>query len=216
VIRLDCEQGSPEWFAARLALPTASRFDQIITPKTLKLSASSEKYRNELLAEWLLGESLSAGHDGEFMNRGRALEEEARDWYELQRDVEVERVGFILRDEQNAGCSPDGLVGADGGLEIKCPSAAVHVGYLLDSVGEAYRCQVQGSLWITGRAWWDVLSYHPSLPKALVRVERDEAFIEALARLHGQFWEYLQEGKEALRKRGIHPLKEQPGLRLVA
>mgnify|MGYP000916683345 CR=1 FL=1 len=216
MIRLDVEQGSPGWIEARLGLPTASRFDEIITPKTLKLSASSEKYRNELLAEWLLGVSLSGGDDSDFMTRGKALEDEARSWYELQHDVEVDRVGFVMRDDQRAGCSPDGFVGVDGGLEIKCPSAAVHVGYLLGDVATAYRCQVQGSLWITGREWWDVLSYHPSLPKAYVRTYRNEEFIAALEKLHGQFWEYLQEGKEALRRRGIHPLAEQAGLRLVA
>lgn len=215
MIRLDVEQGSLEWLEARLTIPTASEFDRIITPKTLKLSASADKYRHELLAEWLLGEPLVSGDSG-FMMRGTAMEDEARAWYEMQRDVDVERVGFILRDAQDAGCSPDSLVGSDGGLEIKCPSAAVHVGYLLGSVSEAYRCQVQSSLWITGRTWWDVLSYHPTLPKVLVRVERDEAFIEAMERIHGQFWAYVQEGREELLRRGIRPLRERPALRLVA
>lgn len=215
MIRLDVEQGSLEWLEARLTIPTASEFDRIITPKTLKLSASSEAYRHELLAEWLLGEPLVSGDSG-FMMRGTAMEDEARAWYEMQRDVDVDRVGFLLRDEQDAGCSPDSLVGEDGGLEIKCPSAAVHVGYLLGSVADAYRCQVQGCLWITGRQWWDVLSYHPTLPKALVRVERDEVFIEALAKLHGQFWAYIQEGRDALLKRGYKPVRERPNLRLVA
>lgn len=214
MIRLDLEQGSPEWLAARIGVPTASRFDEIITPKTLKLSGSADKYRLELLAEWLLGVSLTSNQDTDFTNRGQALEEEARDWYELQRDVEVSRGGFLLRDSRDAGCSPDGLIGANGGLEIKCPSAPVHVGYLLDSVAEKYRCQVQGSLWVSEREWWDVLSYHPSLPKALMRTYRDEEFIGKLAQLHGQFWEYLQEGKAKLEKLGIAPPNH--GLKLVA
>ena len=205
MIRMNCEQGSAEWRAARCGLPTASRFDEILTPRTLKLSGSVDKYRNELLAEWLLGEALDGG-DYDFTARGTALEEEARDWYEMQRDVEIDRVGFLLRDDGKTGCSPDGLIGADGGLEMKCPSAAGHVGYLLDNVADKYRCQVQGCLWIAEREWWDVLSYHPSLPRALVRVQRDEPFIKALSAAVAQFSEYLAEGKSALAKRGIVPL----------
>ena len=179
MIRLDCAQGSPEWHAARLGIPTASNFGRIITPGG-KPSSAADGYMHELLAERMLGLPLNA-ESVDFMERGKALEMHAADYYELQRGVDTEAVGFVLTDDRRAGCSPDRFVGGEGGLEIKCPSPAVHVGYLLDGgISDKYRPQVQGALWITGRWWWDTLSYHPDLPSALVRVERDAEFITAL------------------------------------
>jgi hypothetical protein len=173
-------QGSAEWHAARLGIPTASNFGRIVTPGG-KLSASADTYLHELVAERILGFPLNT-ESVDFMERGKALESHAVSWYELQRDVDTEAVGFCLTDDGRAGCSPDRLVGAAGGLEIKCPSPAVHVGYMLDGgISDKYRPQVQGALWITGRDWWDTLSYHPDLPPALVRVKRDEEYITALA-----------------------------------
>ena len=192
MIRLDCPQGSEEWIQARLGIPTASQFHRLITPRTGKLSSQAAGYAYELLAEELLGHPVDEGAS-DFMARGTQLEKSAIDFYEFTQDVHTERVGFILRDDKLTGCSPDRLVGEDGGLEIKCPSAKVHVGYMLDADADAYRCQVQGALWLTGRAWWDWLSYNPELPPVLIRFERDEAFIEKLAATVDQFINYLDE-----------------------
>jgi len=179
MIRHDFPQGSQAWHAARLGIPTASNFGRIITP-TGKPSASADAYMHELLAERMLGCPLNT-ESIDFMERGKALESQAVAFYELQRGVDTEAVGFCLADDECAGCSPDRLVGMEGGLEIKCPSPAVHVGYLLSGgISDKYRPQVQGSLWITGRWWWDTLSYHPDLPPALVRAERDPNYITAL------------------------------------
>lgn len=197
MIVLDCEQGSEEWFKARLGIPTASRFNQIITPKTLKPSSSARGYLHELCAEWLLGEPLD-GASSDFMLRGSGMEESAVKFYEFQTDTETTSAGFCLRDDRAVGCSPDRLVGEDGGLEVKCPSAKVHVGYLLNGLDVEYRAQVQGALWITGRAWWDVLSYNPELPPVLMRMERDEEFIGALSAAVEDFLVRLAEAKEAL------------------
>lgn len=197
MIRVECLQGSESWHAARLGLPTASSFHRIVTPKSGKPSASSHKYLYELVAERLLGTPLDSA-SSEFMERGKALEGEAVAWYELQRGVDTEKVGFVLTDDRRAGCSPDRLVGEDGGLEVKCPSAGVHVGYLLGELSEEYRCQVQGGLWVTGRRWWDLLSYNPLLPSALVRIERDEEFIAALESAVGEFCERLDEATKRL------------------
>lgn len=193
-------QGSPEWHQARLGMPTASQFDRIITPKTLKPSSQSQGYLCELLAERLLGVPLDSVAT-EWMARGLELEPQAVEFYEFTRDVKADLGGFALLDDGSAGCSPDRLIGDDGGLEIKCPAPATHVAYLLgQAVDEKYRCQVQGSLWITGRRWWDVLSYHPDMPPALVRVERDEEFIEALAAAVGDFNARLSEAWKGLLK----------------
>lgn len=201
MIRHDMPQGSRAWLQARLGIPTASNFDQIITP-TGKASGSWEKYGNRLLAERLLGTPVDDASSG-FMERGSLMEQDAIDFYEMQRECDTEAVGFLLRDDRRVGCSPDRLVGADGLLEIKCPSAPQHVGYLLDAKGIGYKVQVQGQLWIAEREWSDTLSYHPSLPPALVRVGRDEAFIAKLASEINRFLTYLEESMEKLQRRGV-------------
>jgi hypothetical protein len=216
MIRVDCEQGSAEWFAARLGIPTASQFSRIITPKTMKLSDSSVGYMHELIAEQLLGQAMDDGSSIGFMQRGELLERKAVEFYELQRDVETEKVGFVLRDDRRVGCSPDRFVGADGLLEIKCPKASNHIGYLLDAEGIGYRAQVQGQLWITGRAWVDTLSFNPDLPPALVRAYRDDEFITKLAQAVDQFLSFLDESKAALQKQyGLFPDFTIPDLRIA-
>ena len=204
MIRLDVQQGSPEWAHARLGIPTASEFSRILTPKTLRPSESAVGYHNELLAEWLLGEPLESGDDG-FMRRGHVLEEDAVRYYEFERGLDVDRVGFVLRDDRRSGCSPDGLVGVDGLLEIKCPSPAMHVGYLLEAPVDKYRLQVQGNVWIAERDWCDLLSYHPSLPPALVRCYRDDKVIKALAAVVEAFCDHLAEARARLEARGLGP-----------
>ena len=95
---LDLEQGSTEWMMARLGIPTASRFDRLLTPKTRKPSASRDSYRAELVAEYLMGQPLDWGTSA-WMERGTELEDEARRWYEMDRGVDVEQVGLVLRDD---------------------------------------------------------------------------------------------------------------------
>ena len=178
---LALEQGSPEWIAARIGIPTASQFSRAIT-KTGALSASRGKYVCELLAEWILGAALDP-YVSEWMERGLDLEESARAWYELQRGCTVEPGGFHVYDRGDgslAGASPDGLIAKDGLLEIKSPSPGVHVSNLLNM--DQHRTQVQGQLWVCGkeRRWCDVVSYHPDMPSAIVRVPRDDDYIGKL------------------------------------
>lgn len=184
-----CEQGTPEWHDARLGIPTGSQVDRILTPKQLKVAAAAQKYLAELLAEWVVGYPLEFGGDSQYMERGKQQEPEARAWYELTRDVAVEQVGFLMMDDELFGCSPDFLVGTDGGGEIKCPALHTHIMYLRNpSLLEAeYRGQVQSSLYVSGREWWDLIAYHPDLPKVVRRIERDEAYITALDAALGWF-----------------------------
>lgn len=214
MIRLNVVQGSPEWFAARIGIPTASNFDRIITA-TGKASGQMTGYAHKLIAEQMLGVSLDE-ESNSFMQRGTAQEDKARKFYELQRSADVEQVGFLLRDDRRVGCSPDGLVGTDGMVEIKVPMAHTHVGYLLDTDGIGYKHQTQGGLWIAERDWIDTVSYHDTMPSALVRVHRDDAYIKTLAMLVNQFLSFMDESKEKLMKRGILPKLEIPGLRIVA
>lgn len=213
MIRVDVEQGTQAWQDARIGLPTASNFDRILTPKTMKLSASADAYAFQLLAEQALGYPMDAASSG-FMERGKDMEQHAVAFYELQRDVTTERVGFVLRDDRRVGCSPDRFVGTDGLLEIKCPSAAVHIGYLLDG-GIGYRAQVQGQLWICERDHIDTLSYHPELPCALRRETRDEPFIAALSAAVDQFLAHMDDLKERLQRFGMFEGERVPDLQVI-
>ena len=180
MIILTDEQGSPEWLASRLGRPSASNLGRLVTGSG-KPSSSAESYINEMIAERLTGRSKPF-YTNEHMERGNALEPEAREAYEFITEFEVVETGFILHDSEEFGCSPDGLVAEQGGLEIKCPSDSVHVSYLrAGKVPSKYYQQVQGCLWITGREWWDFMSYHPEMPHLLVRAHRNEKYIEAMA-----------------------------------
>lgn len=209
MIKINVEQGSLEWFQARMGIPTASMYGKILTPKTLKLSESSKKYRNFLLAEWLCGEPLGDELGG-LVERGADLEERAFSLYEAQHDVDVERPGFVLRDDKRTGCSPDGLIEPNGGLEMKCPAPGTHMGYLLDLEGDEYRAQVQGGIWICEREWWDFYSYHPLLPKAEMRIARDDAYIGALSNAVLHFCDQLDEAKARLMEMGHNPKLPEP------
>jgi hypothetical protein len=181
VIVHEVEQGSDSWKALRLGVVTGSEFDNILTPKELK-PAKGTAYLNRLVAEILTGESQDDFDGNAFTDRGTAMEDEARRWYAFDRGVALTRVGFITRDDGRVGVSPDSLVGEDGGLEIKCPGAKAHVGYALDhrTLVTAYRGQVQASLYITGRKWWDLLSYNPGFEKLVVRCVPDAEYLAAL------------------------------------
>lgn len=200
MIVLDMQQGSPEWITARLGIPTTSRFDSILTPKTLKLAAGRVGYMHELLAEWMLGAPLDAA-ETEWMARGKDMEPEAVAWYEFHRGIDTTPVGFVLRDDGLVGCSPDRLVGVDGGLEVKCRGPKAHVACLLGD-DPALVTQVQGCLWITEREWWDVLGYHDGLPPVLTRVHRDEKVITALSDALDQFTDELAEAKRKIQALG--------------
>lgn len=194
------EQGSPEWHALRLGIPTASGFSRIVTAGG-KLSEQSKAYGWALIAERLTGEPVDAEATG-WMTRGKEFEQEALSWYSLAHDVEVDRVGFVSDFDGRVGCSPDFLVGDDGGGEIKTPGIAKHIGYLLDEANEnTHKPQVQGCLWLTGRKWWDVVSYHGDMAVACVRVYRDDEYIAKLADAVHEFCARLDEATQRLKQR---------------
>ena len=178
---LDCEQGTEEWFRARLGIPTASQFGSIITPGG-KASSSADRYMRRLVAEWLAGVPVDNEQSSFWMERGSELEDEARSRYEFDTGNEVEQVGFIAAD--GYGCSPDGLVGENGMLEIKCPKASTMVEYYcLDGVPGKYIPQLQGQLWVAQRQWVDFFAYHPKLHPLRRRVVPDEDYIAKMEKL---------------------------------
>ena len=191
---IECEQLSPEWFQSRIGVPTASNFDKIVTSTGLP-STQRKKYLYQLVGE-KLGALPEEGYTNAFMKRGIELEPQAREMY--ARDVApVVQVGFCLHDE-GFGCSPDFLVNEDGMGQIKCPSLAVHVEYLIgQKLPTDYVQQVQGELLVTGRKYNDFLSFYPNLKPLVVRCYRDEVFI---SRLRAELLKFIQELNELTEK----------------
>lgn len=178
------EQRSADWFAARLGRATASKFaDAVSKLKTGKPSQARQSYAIQLVAERLTQQPTPFFVTAA-MQWGIDNEPAARVEYAWKLGVEVEEVGFFEHPSMPAGASPDGLVGADGLVEFKCPSSTRHVETLLNGMPDDHLPQVQGQLWITGRAWCDFVSYDPRMPKHLQlyvqRVPRDDAYINNL------------------------------------
>ena len=191
---IDVPQLSEEWFKARIGVPTASNFDKIVT-STGEKSTQRKKYLYQLVGE-KLGALPEEGYTNAAMKRGIELEPQAREMY--ARDVApVVQVGFCLHDE-GFGCSPDFLVNEDGMGQIKCPSLAVHVEYLIgQKLPTDYIQQVQGELLVTGRKYNDFLSYYPNLKPLVVRCYRDEVFI---SRLRAELLKFITELNELTEK----------------
>ena len=153
----------------------------------------------QLVAECITGvreESYSNAN----MERGVELEGQARDMYSLIAGNEVRQVGFCMQDKGLYGCSADGLIGDDGGIEIKCPASHTHVEYLLGGkLPTTYVQQVQGCMFVTGRSWWDFVSYYPGLRLLRIRIERDEFFIKQLEIALNEFCDELETLTEKLK-----------------
>jgi hypothetical protein len=182
------EQGSPEWLKVRLGIPTASRFkcitDVRVRGKLDEELAARRDYRYELALERLTGISIDS-YVSEDMENGTIREPLARDAYMAATGELVHQVGFVRETEPDCGGSPDGLVGAIGGVEIKCPKASTHALYLFDpEAPKKYIPQCQGNIWLNDREWFDFTSFHPDYPEhlrlAIRRVWRDEKYIAGL------------------------------------
>jgi hypothetical protein len=118
---------------------------------------------------------------GGVLEQGSILEGEAIPWYEFTHSEKIERVGFCTTDDGRIGCSPDGLLGADGGIECKCPEPHTHLRYLLGGViPKEYIAQVQGALLVTQRKWWKFISYNRNFPPLQLTIWPDPAFQLAL------------------------------------
>lgn len=182
MIILECKQNSPEWDVARCGIPSASSFEKIVTTKGVR-SKSREKYLYQKVGEQLSGE-ITQGYYGSSMALGHEREDEARELYSFIHDVEVEQVGFCFFDEKKEfGGSPDGLVGESGGFETKNALPHVQVDRLENGWSHAdHYQQVQGNLYVTGRKWWDLMSYSRGIKPIIIRFERDEQFIKMLSR----------------------------------
>lgn len=185
---LDLPQGSDAWKSARAGLVTASRMCDVLAKIKTGEAAARRDYRSQLVAEILTGVPQDDGYMNAEMQWGVENEPFARAAYEVATEQLVDQIGLVLHPSiERAAASPDGLVGADGVLEIKCPKTATHLQYLMDGVMPAkYEPQVMWQLACTGRAWADFISFDPRLPERMrlfrVRLERDEKRIAELER----------------------------------
>ena len=181
----DCEQGSLIWFAAKLGLASASNFGKIVTINKAGTGLNQAKgyhlYKYRLLGERGSGETCDTV-SSEYMKGGIETEPQARAYYEKLYG-KVEQVGFIQVSD-DLGFSPDGLVGVPGGLEIKVVKPSTQMKTIDKGIFPSeHKPQVQGSIWLSGRAWWDFVSFCPSMESARlkfwrVRVYRDNDYIE--------------------------------------
>ncbi len=169
------KQSSTEWLQARLGIVTASECDALVSPTfKIRTGQGHETYLHKKVCERLLGFSSNNGSSFA-MDNGSILEHEAIPWFSFEYNLDVQRVGLCLTDDGKAGASPDGLIGEDGGIEIKCPSPEVHLGYMIaNKVPEIYLTQLHMSLWVTGRKFWYFVSYSRQFQPMVLRVERDE------------------------------------------
>lgn len=202
-------QGSDDWKAARAGKITASRFADAIAmnSRTGKPTEARNRYLRELVFEITSGQPLP-GFTSQATTWGTEVEAFAREAYELETGHIVRQVDFITHPQYPfIGCSPDGLIGDDGGYESKCPKdPQVHIETLMAGMPSEHIAQVQGGMLVTGRQWWSFVSYDPRQCEALrlhyERIERDDAYINDVL-LPGliQFWAEVQATIHLLNKR---------------
>jgi putative phage-type endonuclease len=200
------DQRTAEWFAARVGKVTASRIADVCARTKTGWGASRKNYMAELVAERLTGQRTE-GFTNAAMQWGTDTEPEARISYEFYRDATVAETGFVPHPSiAETGASPDGLIGVDGLVEIKCPNTATHLETLLGgTMPEKYFLQVQWQMACTGRQWCDFASYDPRLPESMRlfvdRVKRDDTAIAAIEKDVTEFLAELRRTVDHLRSK---------------
>jgi putative phage-type endonuclease len=196
------EQRTEEWFAARLGKVTASKVADVLAKTKTGVSASRANYLSDLVVERLTGQQAEF-YQNEAMQWGTETEPQARMAYEAYKNVLVDEEGFIDHPTiANFGCSPDGLIGVDGLIEIKCPNSKTHIDTLLSGKAPSkYIPQMQTQMAVTGRQYCDFVSFDPRLPEDLqlfvVRVNRDDEYI---ANIEEEVVAFLNEVEETVNK----------------
>lgn len=191
------EQGSPEWLALRAGKVTASKIACVFADKK---TATYRNYFTDLITERLTGNKTESFTNAA-MQWGTETEPLARAAYEVKTGLFVEQVAFVDHPEiEMFGCSPDGLVGEDGLIEIKCPNTSTHIDYIMDDKPPTkYIGQMQCQMAVTGRKWCDFVSFDPRLPDGLqlfvVRLERDDEYI---AKMQEQVKKFLTDVNSAV------------------
>ena len=197
------EQRSDDWFAARLGKVTASRVADVVAKTKTGVSASRGNYMAQLIVERLTGKPVES-FSSSAMQWGTDTEPLARAAYEMATDTMVEEIGFVEHESITmSGASPDGLVGDDGLIEIKCPNTATHIETLINNtIDNRYVLQMQWQMACTDRKWCDFVSFDPRMPEALqmkiIRVNFNEMLVADLENQVEQFLNEVQEKLEIL------------------
>lgn len=183
---IDCDQNSDEWFRARMGIPTASEFSTVMAKgRGGGDSKTRQTYLYKLAGEIITGEPMES-YSNAHMERGKAMEDDARAAYEFMTNTECERVGFIRSGRK--GASPDSLVGANGLVEIKTKLPHLIIETLLrGDFPLEHKAQCQGQLWVAEREWIDIAVYWPGMPVFITRATRDEEYIATLASAVDEF-----------------------------
>jgi len=198
------EQRSDEWFAVRCGKVTASRVSDVIAKTKSGWGASRANYMAQLIAERLTGE-VADSYSNSAMQWGIDHEDEARVAYEFYENEGVQEIGFVQHNDLESGASPDGLVGGDGLVEIKCPNTATHIQTLLDQkIPRKYETQMLWQLECTDRKWCDFVSFDPRMPEDLKlfvkRFERDDERLDEIRTMVADFIGELEDKLTALKK----------------
>ena len=192
-----CEQGTAEWFRARMGIPTASQFATVMAKGEGKTRTT---YMHKLAGEILTGEPMDSFGNAH-TERGHEMEPDARNLYALMHDADPDLIGFIR--SGSAGASPDAMVGENGLLEIKTKLPHLQIELLLKGgLPAAHRKQCHGQLWVAGREWVDFVSYWPGLPLFVVREHRDEKLIAEISEAVDRFNQDLADVVEKVRAYG--------------
>lgn len=208
----DFKQYSREYWDEKRGRPSASEFHRIITDKKWEFAkAGAPSYACELISQEY---DFSYGNDEGFvtsaMRNGTITEPEARRYYEYETGLEVQQVGLCVSDCGRFCCSPDGLIANDGGLELKHPTAATHIKWLIaGTIPNEHLAQCYGSMIVTKRSWWDFLSYYPKLPPLHIRLVPDDKMLK-LAEALDKFWKLLTEMRAKVESGEPSPL---PGIK---
>jgi hypothetical protein len=196
-----CEQGSADWFKVRAGMPTASEFHTVMAKgRDGGSSVTRRTYLLKLAGEIITGEAAES-YSNAHMERGKAMEAEARERYAFDHEAEPELVGFITNGPK--GCSPDSLIGSNGMLEIKTKLPHLIIECLLrDGFPPEHKAQCQGALWVAEREWIDLAPYWPKMPLRVFKAYRDEPYIKTMAEAVDAFSDELAAMVERVRAYG--------------
>lgn len=198
---IECEQGTESWLRARMGIPTASEFSSVLAAaKDGKDRKTRNKYMRKLAGEIITGEPMET-FQNQHMERGKVMEDEARDFYAFTTDEPIQRIGFIRNGDR--GCSPDSFVGQSGMLEIKTALPDILIEKILaDDFPPEHRAQCQGNLMVAEREWLDIGIYWPKMPMFTKRAYRDESYIRNMSAEIDQFNAELHDLVEKIRRYG--------------
>ena len=202
----DCEQGSEDWFRARMGIPTASEFGTVLAPRAGSKGKMRRTYLHKLAGEIITGEPMER-YGNAHMDRGHEMEAEARSLYAFMSDADPTQIGFLRNGQK--GCSPDSLIGDAGMLEIKTKLPHLLIDCILkDDFPAEHKAQCQGALWVAEREWVDIAVYWPRMPLFVKRAYRDEEYISKLSDAIDAFNADLAAVVDRIKAYGVEPARE--------